>query len=242
MVQSSTEAGLGFDPSKGSAGSSTACPFCQTAIDGPYVRRYGDENGFGQQLMCVIALNPDGPGKLYLVDESLADREREHQSISEQRAVEIEHELGPSSLDEEIPPTGNAGLATGKSYLYGIQTFRQAFTPRQRYILLTMAREARRAHQEMLEQGVDQERAKAIATYLGVWLSRLTDRCNGLARWDNSGEKIQSLTSLKRFAMTWDFPEVNIFGGGSGDALSQLSFITATVRREGQFRNPVKVV
>lgn len=242
VLEARTEAGLGFDPSSGSAGSSTACPFCQSALDGRYVRRYGDEKGFGQQLMCVIALNPDGPGKLYLVDESLAGMETEHQAISEQRSVDIERELGSSSLDEEIPPTGNAGLATGKSYLYGIRTFRQAFTPRQRYILLTMAHEVRCAHQEMLERGLDQERAKALTTYLGLWLSRLTDRCNGLARWNNAGEKIESLASMKRFAMTWDFPEVNIFGGGSGDALSQLEFITSAVRQEGQFRNPVRVV
>lgn len=242
VVEADSPSALGFDPSSGSAGSSTACPFCQTALDGPYVRRYGDEEGFGQQLMCVITLNPDGPGKLYMVGKSLAAVEAEHQAISEQRAAEIERELGPSSLDEDIPPTGNAGLATGNSYLYGIRTFRQAFTPRQRYILLTMAREVYRVYQEMLEQGVEQETANAITTYLGVWVSRLTDRCNGLARWDNSGEKIQSLTSLKRFAMTWDFPEVNLFGGASGDAWGNLEYITAAVRQEGQFRNPVKVV
>ncbi len=242
VVKSSTEAGLGFDPSEGSAGSSTACPFCQTALDGPYVRRYGDEKGFGQQLMCVITLNPDGPGKLYLADESLADSEVEHQAISEQRAPEIEREIGPSSLDEKIPPTGNAGLATGKSYLYGIRTFRQAFTPRQRYILLTMAREVRRAHQEMIEQGLQKERAKAITTYLGIWLSRLTDKFNNLARWNNVGESIASLTSMKRFAMMWDFPELNIFGGASGDAWGNLEYMTAVVRREGQFRNPVRVI
>ncbi|QCQ22271.1 hypothetical protein FDQ92_08930 [Desulfoglaeba alkanexedens ALDC] len=119
VVEARSASALGFDPSTGSAGSSTACPFCQTALDGPYVRRYGDEKGFGQQLMCVIALNPDGPGKFYLVDESLAAIEAEHQAMSEHRAAEIERELGPSSLDEEIPPTGNAGLATGNSYLYG---------------------------------------------------------------------------------------------------------------------------
>jgi putative DNA methylase len=242
VVEANTEDGLGFDPSAGSAGSSTACPFCQTALDSPYVRRYGDEKGFGQQLMCVIALNPYGSGKVYLADESLADSEAEQQEISAQRADVIEHELGPSSLDEEIPPTGNAGLATGRSYLYGIRTFRQAFTPRQRYILLTMACEVRRVHQEMIEQGLDHERAKAITTYLGIWISRITDKCNALARWNNVGEKIESLTAMKRFAMTWDFPEVNIFGGGSGDALNQLDFITSAVRNEAVFHNPVNVV
>lgn len=242
VVQARTQSGLGFDPSSGSAGSSTACPFCQTALDGSYVRRYGDEKGFGQQLMCVITLNPGSAGKLYLVDESLAAIEEEHQAMSEQQAAEIERELGPSNLDEEIPPTGNAGLATGNSYLYGIRTFRQAFTPRQRYILLTMAREVRRAHQDMLEQGMDRERARAVASYLGVWISRLTDRCNSLCRWNSAREVIQGLTDMKRFAMMWDFPEVNLFGGASGDAWGSLKYITAVVRQEGQQRNQVRVV
>jgi putative DNA methylase len=240
VVEARSASALGFDPSTGSAGSSTACPFCKTALDGPYVRKYGDEKGFGQQLMCVIALNPDGAGKLYMVDESLAAVEAEHQAISEQRAAEIERELGPSSLDEVIPPTGNAGLATGNSYLYGIRTFRQAFTPRQRYVLLTLAHEVHRAYQEMLRAGLEKERAKAITTYLGLWVSRLTDKCNGLARWNNGRETIESLTSMKRFAMMWDFPEVNLFGGATGDAWGSLEYITAVVRREGQFRNPVK--
>jgi hypothetical protein len=39
--------------------------------------------------MCLIALNPNGPGKLYLVDESLADIEAEHQAMSGQRAADI---------------------------------------------------------------------------------------------------------------------------------------------------------
>ena len=242
VVESESVDGFGFDPGDGSEGSSTTCPFCQTALDGPYVRRYGDEKGFGQQLMCVIALNPNGTGKLYQADESLAHGEEQRQALAERRAAELERELGSSGLDQVIPPTGNAGLATGNSYLYGIRTFRQAFTPRQRFIVLSMAREARRAHQEMLDEGMDLERAKAITTYLGMWISRLTDRFNALARWDNTGEKVQGLTSLKRFAMAWDFPEVNIFGGGSGDAWGNLEYITSAIRREGEWRNPVQVV
>lgn len=240
VVEAQSEAALGFDPGEGSEGSATVCPFCQTALDAKYVRSFGDSKGFGQQLMCVIALNPHGTGKAYLTGDSLAEGEAERQRVAEERARVIEQELGSSSLDEVIPPTGNAGLATGKSYLYGIRTFRQAFTPRQRCVLLTMAREIRTAHRRMLDEGIGAERAQAITTYLGLWLSRLTDRFNALSRWDNSSEKIQGLTSMKRFSMAWDFPEVNIFGGASGDALGNLEFITAVIRQEGQFRNPAR--
>ena len=242
VVTGTSESALGFDPTEGSEGSSTVCPFCRATLEGAYVRAHGDRTGFGQQLMCVIALNPEGAGKLYFTGDSFAADEVERQNIAEERARILEEELGNSSLDETIQPTGNAGLATGNSYLYGIRTFRQMFTPRQRLTLLTMAREIRRAYEAMINGGIGLDRAKAITTYLGVWLSRLTDRFNTLARWHNVGEKIESLSSMKRFAMMWDYPELNIFGGGSGDAWSNLQFITAAIRQEGVYRLPTKYV
>ncbi|MBI5446669.1 MAG: DUF1156 domain-containing protein [Deltaproteobacteria bacterium] len=232
VMEAASVKGLGFDPGIGIENSSTTCPFCHSAVDARYVRTYGDTQGFGQQLMCIIALNPNGRGKLYLAGESLAHGEEERQATADARAAALERELGPNSLDEVIPPTGNAGLATGKSYLYGIRTFRQAFTPRQRCVLLTMAREIRRCHAEMLAHGIGAERARATATYLGLLLSRLTDKFNSLARWNSVGEKIESLSSMKRFAMMWDYSELNVFGGGSGDALSILEMMLDVIRRE----------
>jgi putative DNA methylase len=242
VVEADSEAALGFDPSTGSEGSSTTCPFCHATLTGAYVRKYGNDVGFGQQLMCVICQNPDGPGKVYLAAEALARSESGLQDECDRRASLIESELGPNSLDELIPPTGNAGLATGKSYLYGIRTFRQAFTPRQRLTLLALAREIRGLQSEMVDSGVDEVRARVISTYLGLWLSRLTDRCNALCRWNNARETIESLTSMKRFAMMWDFPEVNLFGGSTGDAFGNLGYITAAIRQESAYRNPVAVI
>jgi len=242
VVEAASELDLGFDPAEGSENSSTECPFCRSTLSGSYVRTYGATHGYDQQLMCVIALNPNGTGKLYIADESLADGEMQRQVIAEQRACPLEEELGKSSLDEVIPPTGNAGLDTGKSYLHGIRTFRQMFLPRQRLTLLSMAQEIHLAYDTMVQGGMPAERAKAVTTCLGVWLSRLTDRFNAVARWDNSRENIQGLTSMKRFAMAWDFPEVNIFGGASGDAWGTLEYITQAIRQEGAQRLPAKCV
>lgn len=233
VVTADSEGALDFDPGEGSEGSATVCPFCQAPVAAEYVREYGNTTGFGQQLMCVIALNAEGSGKLYLAEETLADGEQKRQALAEERATRLEQELGNSSFDETIPPTGNAGLATGKSYLYGIGTFRQMFTPRQRCVLLAMAKEIRFAHKTMLEQGLDDVRARVITTYLGLWLSRLTDKSNALARWNNARETIESLSSMKRFAMMWDYPEVNLFGGSTGDAWGSLEYMTAVIRQEG---------
>jgi len=47
---------------------------------------------------------------------------------------------------------------------------------------------------------------------------------------------------MKRIAMTWDFPEVNVFGGGSGDCTKTLEFLTAVIEREANSGGPAVVI
>ena len=242
VVHAASEDELGFDPSVGMSGTSTDCLCCRSAVPADYIRNVGETTGYGRQLLCVIAVNPIEDGKLYLLDNSWVSAEAERERISEERAKMLEQELGVRTLDEVIPPTGNAGLATGKSYLYGIKTFRQAYTARQRYVLLEFVKEVHAAHRAMLAEGMPSDRAEAVTVFLGLWVSRLTDRFNGLARWHNARETVESFTSMKRIAMTWDHPEVNLFGGGSGDAAKTLTYLTAYIEREALSGQPATVV
>jgi putative DNA methylase len=242
VVTAKSIKGLGFDPGEGMSNTTTKCLCCQSTVPADYIRTTGDTTGYGRQLLCVIVVNPVDDGKLYLLDNSWVDQEAERERIAEGRAVALENELEVRTLDETIPPTGNAGLATGKSYLYGIKTFRQAYTPRQRYVLLEMVKEVRAAQRAMVAGGMPADRAEAVTVFLGLWVSRLTDRFNSLARWNNARETVESFTSMKRIAMTWDFPEINIFGGGSGNAERALSYLTCYIEREGASGNPAKVI
>ena len=241
VVEAAKPDDLGFDPGEGMRGTATKCRCCDAAVPAKYVRGYGNDEGFGQQLLCVICVNPFGTGKLYFIDDSWIDEEDARQRAAEDRARTLERELGVVTMDAVIPPTGNAGLATGKSYLYGIERFRDAYTPRQRAVLLEWVNQTRTAHQEMLQEGIAADRAEAITVYLALWMSRLTDRSNALARWNNAGEKVESLTSMKRIAMTWDYPEVNVFAGSSGSWQSALDFVTAVIEREANAGNPAVV-
>jgi putative DNA methylase len=242
VVSAASESELGFDPSVGMSGTSTNCLCCRSAVPAEYIRKVGETIGYGRQLLCVIAVNPVEDGKLYLLDNSWVTDEAERARISEERAQTLEQELGVQTLDEVIPPTGNAGLATGKSYLYGIKTFRQAYTPRQRYVLLEFVKEVQMTHRKMVSEGIAADRAAAITVFLSLWLSRLTDRFNSLARWHNARETVESFTSMKRIAMTWDHPEINVFGGGSGDAAKALTYLTAYIERESAAGQPAQVV
>lgn len=232
VVEAADPHDYAFDPSAGMRGTATKCLCCDSAVSAKYVRAWGNDEGFGQQLLCVICINPFGPGKLYLTDNSWVAEEEDRLLDAERHAVGLERELGVMTMDAIIPPTGNAGLATGKSYLYGIERFRDAYTSRQRAVLLEWIRQIHVAHQEMLAAGIDKGRAEAITVYLSLWMSRLTDRFNALARWNNGGEKVESLTSMKRIAMTWDYPEVNVFAGSSGSWQSALNYVTAVIDRE----------
>ena len=187
-------------------------------------------------------MNPFGPGKLYFIDDTWVDEEKSRQHAAEEHALALERELDVMTMDAVIPPTGNAGLATGKSYLYGIERFRDAYTPRQRAVLLEWINQIHIAHREMLTSGVDEDRAQAITVYLALWMSRLTDRFNALARWESSRETVQSLTSMKRIAMTWDYPEVNVFAGSSGSWQSALDYVTAVIEREANAGKPATVL
>ncbi len=242
VVEASEPHGLGFDPSEGMRGTATKCLCCGSAVSAKYVRAYGSDDSFGQQLLCVICVNPFGSGKLYFIDDSWVDDEGRRQRAAEDRAAALERELRVVTMDAVIPPTGNAGLATGRSYLYGIERFRDAYTPRQRAVLLEWVRQIQLAHQEMLDGGIQNGRAEAITVCLALWMSRLTDRFNALARWDNAREAVQSLTSMKRIAMTWDYPEVNVFASSSGSWQSALDYMTAVIDREASAGDPATVL
>jgi putative DNA methylase len=158
VVSGEREDVFDFDPAQGMSGTATNCLCCKASVPAKYIREYGESPGYGQQLLCVIVVNPYDTGKLYLADDSWVEGEAERQRNAEERARALEAELNVTTLDELIPPTGNAGLATGKSYLYGIRTFQQAYTPRQRCVLLEFVREIRGAHDAMMAEGLPPER------------------------------------------------------------------------------------
>jgi putative DNA methylase len=83
------------------------------------------------------------------------------------------------------------------------------FIPRQLLALLTFARHIRPAYDEMLQQGYSQERAKAIATYLGLSLTKLADLHCSLASWKNGAEAVVHALARQALPMVWDFAESN---------------------------------
>ena len=102
-------------------------------------------------------------------------------------------------------------------------------------MLLTLCQLAREAHAEMLDEGMEPERAKAVATYLGLLVDRIADSTARLCTWDNSTQRRPSNTYARQaLPMTWDFSEANPFGGSSGDLGMHLEGIAKVVEHCAQ--------
>ena len=71
--------------------------------------------------------------------------------------------------------------------------------------------------------------ADAVGVYLGLAVSRTTNTVNALAVWSQSREQSVNLFSRQAVPMTWDFPEVNPFGGAAGDFGATTASVAKTI-------------
>ncbi|MFB0536077.1 MAG: DUF1156 domain-containing protein [Anaerolineae bacterium] len=234
VVEATTPKGLGFDPAAGSRGGNVACPFCGTVADSAYVKAEGQAGRIDVQPMAVVCTRPGERGKVYLsVDQVPPDTWPDAEAIWQRiRALEAEtadHPVGPLTVpDEPLPLVDARGAFFVK--LYGFERWVQLFTARQLLALLTFAKKVRAAHAEMLQQGHAKERAKAVATYLGLWTDRVSDYGSGQCTWKPGGEFVASSFGRQALPMIWDFTEVNSLGNASGNALSALEWILDAIR------------
>ena len=147
-----------------------------------------------------------------------------------------EHEAIAKVQKPEWKPVGNvpAKLTGGTCVPYGMKEWGDLFTPRQLVALTTfgdLVSEAReKIQRDALVVGIADDGkgidvggtgakayADAVSIYLGLALSRLTDICNSLCRWENTRTQVRNLFSRQAIPMLWDFAENNVFAEAAGD-------------------------
>lgn len=133
---------------------------------------------------------------------------------------------------------------------YGLTKFADLFTPRQLTALTTfsdLVAEAReRVEHDALAAGMDLGNrlddggtgaaayADAVATYLGLVVSRCTDYWSALCSWHNTGEKMRNTFGRQAIPMIWDYAECFPFSDSSGGFSGQLNWTAkATSRTPG---------
>ena len=174
--------------------------------------------------MAVVFTQQVGQGKLYIAGTDIENFSGD-ENIIKKKIDNLCEQYNLELPKESIPQY----LTGGTCYPYGLTRFVDLFTPRQLLALLTFTIEIHGAYYAMLENGMDQERAKAITTYLGLMVDRLADYNSSLCRWVSVGNFVADTYAKQALPMLWDFAEINPLGNGSGNSLDSLNRSTLAI-------------
>ena len=213
-----------FDPATGTvARAKVICPCCGSSLTDKDTRKQFIDGIASQRMVAVVLHNPKQSGKTYRL-ATAEDMEifNHAQSYLESKRNELWDKWGINPVpDEELP------LMSGvfNVPLYGMNTWGSLFNSRQQLALITFADAVKQAHQLILQEGYDQDYAKAIATYLALGLNRTADRNSVIASWDVTRESTRNTFARQALPMTWDYAETNVLGDSTGNFLSSTEWI-----------------
>ena len=208
-------------PPKSAIGGTTAgkragfnCLLSGSPMDYKYIRAEGTAGRMGARLMAIVAEGTRG--RVYLAPTP----------AHEAAALQAQPAWKP-----ETPLHGKCRVNVSN---YGMDVYGDLFTSRQLVTLTTfsgLVHEAiARVRADALDSGMaDDGRgldaggsgasayAEAVGVYLSIALSRLTDICNSLCRWESSKTQVRNLFGRQAIGMMWDFAENNVFADAAGD-------------------------
>lgn len=217
-------------------GANFACLLSGMPIGGDYIKAEGQAGRMGVRLMAIVA--EGARRRVYL-------------------APTVEHETAACSARPEWKPAGDvpSRLTGGTCVPYGLKQWGDLFTPRQLVALTTFSdlgpEVIARVRADALAAGMPDDGrgldaggkgatayAEAVVMFLGIALSRFSDRNNALCTWDSgpTGTKsstggsartasLRNLFARQAIPMAWDFGEANPFsdsGGGFNSAFEWL--------------------
>jgi putative DNA methylase len=234
VVESTTEKGLGFDPTAGSSRGNSVCRHCGTTLDVKYVKKEGLVGRIDQQFMAIVCTTAGEKGKTYLAGKEYEYYTSEPDTFKN-RLNQVCEETDLSVPNEFIEKINTLNFQVP---LYGLLEFKNLFTSRQLLALMTFVKWVRLAHEEMVQQGYEEDLGKAIATYLGIMCDRIADYNSSITSWHNTGEKTSHTFTRQALPMVWDFVEINPLGNASGNAEGALSWILKVITQESKNRLP----
>lgn len=203
------------------------CICCGTPVALDYIRTEGKARRMGTQLIAIVA---EGQRQRVYVAPT-----EEHEVI----AFSAQPEWEP---DTDLPEQALGFRVQG----YGMTKHANLFTSRQLVTLTTFSdfvSEAReQVRRDAVAAGMPDESvslseggkdaiayADAVATYLGLGVSRLADNSSSLVLWSQSRDQLVHTFGRQALPMVWDFAEANTFSGSAGDFNITISSIVRSL-------------
>lgn len=207
------------------------CLACEASIPLDYLREQGVAGQLSQQLLAIVV---EGQRRRLYLDASDDD---------ERAALGVPRPLDAPDLQ----------LSTHPQYMgpprYGLTEVADLYTSRQLAALCTIADAISEVRSDVhrdavnagmaagvgLEAGGDGAEAysDAVALYLALAVSRLSDWSNALCRWESTGEVSQQLFGKQTVSMVWDFSEAAVLGTSSGSLHACLEAVTRSLTQLG---------
>jgi putative DNA methylase len=182
------------------------CPCCGSLTDVRVLKQQFLEKISKERLLAVIWKGENGK-------EYKLPRKRDFDIV---QTIPKEAER-PS---ERMPVTYTQALP---SCTWGLQTWGQMFSLRQLLAMQTLVAKLQEIKKELKPE--ESEYAKAVVTYLGIWIDRVAIVNTSYGRWDVTRENIQSPFSKQAIPMVFDFPESNFSSKSTGGADNHLNWI-----------------
>jgi putative DNA methylase len=188
------------------------CVVCGTPAPLTHVRAEGQAGRMSAQLMAMVV---EG------------DRQRVYLSPDPNHAA-IAHSAVPSWRPSGSTPERLTG---GTCYGYGFTEWGDLFTPRQLVVLTILSERVAEASKRIHADSADHVYSDAVATYIGLGVSKSADYNSSLVLWSPSRDQAKSTFARQALPMVWDFAEVNPFAGAAGDLEVSVSGIAETLER-----------
>ncbi|WP_038382718.1 DUF1156 domain-containing protein [Bradyrhizobium elkanii] len=217
---------VGTAPSRGGA---ATCPISGFTTSVESVRRQLSERRGGAsdaRLMCVVTVRDGVSGRTYRLPTK-----------SDVRAADLASQALARRLPTQVNgfsqvPDGKLNHLRGffNIVLYGMTTWGDLFTPRQKLTLTTLNQCVHKAG-ERLAQEAETSFVHAVQTCLGLAVSRHADINASLGMWHNTRELITHVFGRQALPMVWDFAEANTFCESSGAFLGGIDWIARVLEQ-----------
>ena len=200
-----------------------------------YVKEMAVAGRMGESLAAVVAAlppkNPRGKKrhKIYLPPEAAVAPAPDD---VERRLATLEAELGFTRPEESLQ-----GKLRDQLPAFGMESYRHLFTPRQLLVLFSLTKQIRRAHGEMVDDGMPEDRARALATFFAMAFGRLVKHFSKFGMWLSRDQITDgAIGPNQALKMVWSYSEINALALTTGClpfALQNQAFCIRELARVG---------
>ena len=190
------------------------CPFpdCGRIIDGGAIKAQAQAGQMGEQLFAVVCKRREtvrtktGRAREKWVRGYRAPR-REDDDGAALRAA-LDEKLAEWDAFDLVPNESYDDMYCDRSKIYGVQQWRDLFSPRQLLCHGTSVEVFREMLDADREAGKLDEVRQAAYGYLALTLDTLLNYNNRSGRWDNTTGRVRSIFDRHDFAFVWSYAEM----------------------------------